>query len=94
MSTHAFIHIPKTGGTSIEAHVPHKLTVRYQVEHCCDWWRGKNKTTLSECCKPGSPWHMAPDVMEDVGGPVNSSLYARATALVRCAKPDFYAMAE
>ena len=52
-----FLHIPKTGGSSIESIVPGDLTVKSQMTHCCDF------VSHRECCA-GPPWHLAPDVFQ------------------------------
>jgi len=60
-----FFHIPKTGGSTVDATAWHtnrgNLTVLKRVEDCCDWWKPTAKIT--RCCKYGSPWHLTPDVL-------------------------------
>jgi hypothetical protein len=64
LKTHAFIHIPKTGGTTIEALAPGQFSVYKQTQDCCKL--GGNPSVpiaLKWCCKPASPWHMVPDLL-------------------------------
>ena len=60
-----FLHIPKTGGTSVEEELQERgllaNAVRWQVEECCNF--GPEESDQS-CCWPGPPWHLAPDVFE------------------------------
>ena len=56
LKTHAFIHIPKTGGTTIEALAPGQFSVYKQTQDCCKL--GGNPSVpiaLKWCCKPASP---------------------------------------
>ena len=64
LNDHFFLHIPKTGGTSIEEAAGRRNSVRMQLcdqqrQHTCDFAhlvRNKNSWT--------SPWHLVPDVYE------------------------------
>ena len=63
-----FIHIPKTGGTSVEAVVSVENSLRWQFQACCDPTR---HPPVEGCCwKKGAapPWHLAPDVFERLYG--------------------------
>ena len=53
-----FMHIPRTGGSSIEATIKSHRTMRWRVRDCCRWSRN-----LVTCCKQGSPWHLPLDVL-------------------------------
>ena len=81
-ATHMFIHIPKTGGSSIEATIQPNLTVLMQVTDCCNWWRDwaterdKRAGLKKHCCQPGSPWHVAPDILPTY---LNRTVYAPAS---------------
>ena len=63
LQTHAFIHIPKTGGTSIEKITNEKLSVYAQAKDCCRYEVGSQ---VQQCCRPASPWHLAPDVLSTI----------------------------
>ena len=58
-----FVHIPKTGGTSIEEAAGRRNSVRMQLcdqkrQHTCDFVHLRNKNSWM------SPWHLVPDVFE------------------------------
>ena len=58
-----FLHIPKTGGTSIEEAAGRRNSVRMQLcdqkrQHTCDFVHLRNKNSWT------SPWHLVPDVYE------------------------------
>lgn len=59
-----FIHVPKTGGTSVEQALQAigapQLAVRWQFQSCCDFARPNTR----QCCFPGPPWHLAADVFK------------------------------
>ena len=75
LSTHNFIHVPKTGGSTIEALAPPERTILMKLLHCCDWWGFAQsrhiphaRSAFSGCCvvsrgKRISPWHLPPDVL-------------------------------
>ena len=54
-----FIHIPRTGGSSIEGSIRPELTLRWHSRSCCDW-----ASNIVSCCSFGSPWHLPLDVLE------------------------------
>jgi hypothetical protein len=52
-----YIHIPRTGGTSVEHLVPANHTVRWHARGCCE------HGFVEKCCNHGSPWHLPLDVL-------------------------------
>lgn len=73
-----FVHIPKTGGTTVEAEMALRgtanNTVIHAVRECCAYRPGF--APVEHCCRPGPPWHLAPDVFEQA---FNLTLGAPAT---------------
>lgn len=67
MRSHWFLHVPKTGGSSVEA--VSRLTARSKYMHCCHWraLQGDPSANVT-CCPPlrGTPWLLPPDVFRSL----------------------------
>lgn len=68
-----YIHIPRTGGTSVENVVPPASTVRWHSRSCCE------HGAIASCCNHGSPWHLPLDVLAALLPEVRRSFGSRQT---------------